>query len=174
MNKRTLSTMTIAIILAAAPVRAQHGGMHEHDPAEGGAGHHMDMGGMNGDQMMNHMNEVMDQMGEMMMEMHSNHAEIAGHLGDIAGHDHQDMHADMMHDMSGELGQMMTAMQSMFEHMQGYMDGEAGQGDAATMGHMNEMMENLERMMQAGNGMMSTMTDMNGPDNVAGHETHQK
>lgn len=173
MSTKILIPTTLAIILVAGPGLAQHGGMHEHNPARGGSDSHMDMGGMHGDQMMNHMNMVMDQMGEMMQEMHGNQAEMAGHMDNMAGLDHRDMHVDMMQTMSSDMGQMMTAMQSMFEHMQGYMNDEAIQGDATTMGHMNEMMKHLDGMMQAGHGMTSEMVDMNRPEGAPEHDGHQ-
>jgi len=159
MNEKKLAALAFCALLAAAPAMAQHGDMHDHGSGHGGAGGHMEMSGMHGEQMMDHMSSVLDQMSDMMQQMQAAGAELPAH-------DHQDLHAGVMHEMSGDMSRMMQAMDSMLQHLRTYAGDESVRNDPAAVESMNGMVEHLDRMLQAGRGMMALM---NGPGNQ-GHD----
>ncbi len=165
MFTKTLTCLTIGLFLAAGPVLAQHGGMHEHQHAQNGPGEAMDMAGMHGEQM-GHMSVMMDQMNEMMQQMHGDRAAMLGQ-------DHQGLHDEMMQGISQDMDRMLQAMESMFGHLRNTMDDESVRGDAAAMERMNQMADHLDRMMQAGRGMMATMAPAEHPADASGHDAHR-
>jgi hypothetical protein len=132
----------VLIAIAAIPLAAQmdHGQMHT--AAQGGMQHSM----MATEQMMKSIHQMMSNASTMMQDLTTMHAGTAGH----------EQHDPMMQSMQGMLDQMKQFQGQMQEGMKD----PAMMQNKQAMKSMNEVCQNLEKMVSAFQAMTKNMTQM--------------
>jgi len=159
----------LAIALLAGRVAARDGGqMGGGDRYQGGAGM-MNHGEMHSDDMMEQMSMMIDQMSQMVEEIHGFHAHLAETWTDqVAEGDDRGTTATIMMAMADEMDRIGPHMKAMIENLHLWMDDETDSDTDSDA--MNELMEEMNTMIKAGNGVMKVIDGVGAEEGEA-HQT---